>query len=239
MILEICAQTIQSCLNAQKGGAFRVELCSALELGGLTPSSGLIQLSQQYITVPVYPLIRPRPGNFVFSRVEIESMKRDIENCKAMGAPGVVIGALDDQSDVDFRLIRDLVNTAKPMDVTFHRAFDLCADPLAAMETIIETGCSRILTSGQQHRAIDGIDLLKTLCEKAGDRIIIMAGGGVKPEMIQELHNAGIREYHMSASSVVVESGQEIIDQGYSETEVSKVKAAKQIVKAIRSNSRS
>ncbi|MFT4679320.1 MAG: copper homeostasis protein [Litorivivens sp.] len=236
MILEACCQSVQSCLNAQKGGAWRVELCSALELGGLSPSSATIQLSRQYITLPIMVLVRPRPGDFVYDRIEIANIKREIENCKIMGIEGVVIGLLEEDGTVPYQYLKDLVNAAHPMEVTFHRAFDVCSDPFQAVETIIEAGCSRILTSGQKPKAIDGIDLIGDLNDNYGEQIDFMVGSGVNASNIKRFADIGIKEFHMSGN-VKIDHGvkSDILDLTYTETDIQAIKDAKELIRSLRS----
>lgn len=236
MILEACCHTVQSCLNAQKGGAWRVELCSALELGGLSPSSATIQLSRQYITLPIMVLVRPRPGDFVYDRIEIANIKREIENCKIMGIEGVVIGLLEEDGTVPYQYLKDLVNAAKPMEVTFHRAFDVCADPYAAVDTIIDAGCTRILTSGQKPKAIDGIKLIADLNKRFYEDIDFMVGSGVNASNIPQFADIGINEFHMSGSTTIDRGFEsDIIDQSYAETDIDAIMEAKQLIRSLRS----
>ncbi len=236
MILEACCQSVQSCLNAQKGGAWRVELCSALELGGLSPSSSTIQLSRSYITLPIMVLVRPRTGDFVYDRIEIATIKREIENCKIMGIEGVVIGLLDSDGEVPYQYLKDLVKAAHPMEVTFHRAFDVCSDPIQAVETIIEAGCSRILTSGQKPKAIDGIDLIAHLNDTYGEDIAFMVGSGVNASNIPQFAAVGITEFHMSGSTTIDRGIQsDILEMSYTETDIDAIKEAKELIRSLRS----
>ena len=235
MILEACCDSLQSCLNAQKGGAWRVELCSALELGGLTPSSATIQLATQYTTMPIMVLIRPRVGDFFYSRYEIQTIRREIDNCKAMGATGVVIGLTEDDGTVPMKSLRDLVQAARPMEVTFHRAFDLTPNPFEATETIIEAGCDRILTSGQQVRAEQGIELIANLQEKYGNDIRFMVGSGVHAGNIPAFAKCGITEFHMSGSRPV-ETGKssDLFALNYAETDANAIREARDVIRELR-----
>lgn len=236
MLIEVCAQSIESSLNAQKGGAWRIELCQALELGGLTPSPGLIQLASQYLTIPVHVLIRPRPGDFVYSRREMELIRREIELCKTMGVDGVVIGMLTPDLEVDVENLERLVDFARPMDVTFHRAFDTTPDLLESAHVIRETGCHRILTSGGAASAIEGIDMLSRLNELVGEDIAIMAGKGVNADNIPKLAAAGISQFHLSGQAEYEGVGSsDLFPINYFETEVEQIKAAKEVVKKLRS----
>lgn len=201
MHLEICCYSLQSCLNAQLAGADRIELCNGLFEGGTTPSVGLIKLAVEAVAIPVFPIIRPRGGDFVYSETELRVMEEDIQQAKAAGAKGVVIGILNPDGTVNVAETKRLVSLAKPLGVTFHRAFDMTADPLRALEDIIETGCERILTSGQQNYATDGAGLLQTLVEAARGRIEIMAGSGVGVSNAAELLRTGVDALHLSAKT--------------------------------------
>lgn len=201
MQLEICCYSLQSCINAQLGGANRIELCNGLFEGGTTPSIGLIKLAVEAVDIPVYPIIRPRGGDFVYSETELRVMKEDILQAKAAGAKGVVIGILNTDGTVSIPETKRLVELAKPMGVTFHRAFDMTVDPVQALEDIIETGCERILTSGQQNYAADATALLSKLVNTANGRIEIMAGSGVKVNNAEELIKTGVDALHLSAKT--------------------------------------
>lgn len=185
--IEVCSVCEADVLEAAKGGAGRVELCENLEVGGVTPSRNLLESVVRSSPVPVNVLVRPRGGDFVYSEAEEKSMADDIAMCKELGASGVVIGALRPDGSVDVEMMRRLVDAARPLSVTFHRAFDCCRDPFEALEEIIGFGCERILTSGQKESAYDGRDLLAELVERAAGRIIIMPGGGVRTYNIGEI----------------------------------------------------
>jgi copper homeostasis protein len=202
-MLEICCFSLESCLTAQKAGAYRVELCGGMFEGGTTPSAGLIKLARQNLTIKLYVMIRPRGGDFCYSDTEFEVMKEDIQTAKELGADGVVFGLLSPDGSVDVPRTKELVDLAHPMKVTFHRAFDVCAEPFEALETIIELGCERILTSGQKNTVTEGIDLLKVLVEKADNRIEIMAGGGVTAKNAAQLLEAGVHALHMTGKGIV------------------------------------
>lgn len=200
MMLEIAANSVASALAAQQGGAGRVELCTALELGGLTPSPAQIALARERLHIPLYVLIRPRAGDFLYSELECETMLRDIEACAALGCDGVVLGVLDAQGNVDTVRCRALIAAAGKLGVTFHRAFDLSRDPTRALEDIVALGCERILTSGAQAGAADGSTLIRELVRQAGDRIVVMPGAGITAQNIAALAAAtGAREFHASA----------------------------------------
>ena len=200
MLLEIAVFTIESALLAAKAGADRLELCENPAEGGTTPSYGTLKIVREKVKIPVFPIIRPRGGDFLYSEDEFAVMKKDVELCKELGFEGVVIGLLNADGTVDAARTKELVDTAYPMEVTFHRAFDRAADPMIAMETIISCGCNRILTSGQVPNAWDGKELIKQLVAQANDRIIIMPGSGVRSSNIKELAEfTGAIELHSSA----------------------------------------
>ena len=200
MILEIAASSVASALAAQQGGAGRVELCTALELGGLTPSHAQIALVRERLTIPLYVLIRPRAGDFLYGDLECETMQRDIETCAALGCDGVVLGVLDAGGQVDTARCRTLIAAAGKLGVTFHRAFDLSRAPAQALEDIVALGCERILTSGMQVSAPDGAALIRELVMQAAGRLAIMPGAGITAQNIAALATAtGAREFHASA----------------------------------------
>ena len=201
-MLEICCFSLESCQIAQEAGANRIELCGGMFEGGTTPSAGLIALARQNITIQLYVMIRPRGGDFCYSETEFEVMKADILTAKNLGADGVVLGILNPDGSIDKTRITELVNLAAPLKVTFHRAFDVAENPFEALEAIIDCGCERILTSGQKNTAIEGIDLLKTLVEKAQNRIEIMAGSGVNAQNAQQFLDIGVHALHMTGKGM-------------------------------------
>ena len=204
---EICANSVASCIAAQEGGADRVELCSGIPEGGTTPSFGMIRKARASIDIALNVIIRPRGGDFLYSEDELEEMIHDIRIAEELGADGLVFGCLTKEGNIDKRAMSILMEAAGSLPVTFHRAFDHSADPLKALEDIIELGCARILTSGCRPTALEGAALLAQLVEKAGDRIIIMPGCGVKESNIAEIAwLSGAREFHFSAREPV-ESG--------------------------------
>ncbi|MDQ2841588.1 MAG: copper homeostasis protein CutC [Acidobacteriota bacterium] len=180
MVFELCAETIDACLAARDGGAHRIELCSALSEGGLTPSHGLIHEAVERSGLPVHVLIRPRGGNFVFSASEVDVMRRDILHAKELGATGAVLGILQPDGRVDLEATRELVKLAGPMKVTFHRAFDATPSLAQALEDVIATGADRILTSGGQPNVVAGSAALAELVQQAKHRIEIAVGGGLR-----------------------------------------------------------
>ena len=202
--LEICANSLTSALAAQNGGAYRVELCDNLKEGGTTPSFAQIALARKYLTIKLYPIIRPRGGDFLYSDLEIEIMKTDIEQCRDLGCDGVVFGILKKDGQVDKERCRELKQAAGNLGTTFHRAFDRCRDPFQALEEIIEMGFERILTSGLEISAIKGASLISKLIKQANNRIIIMPGAGIRPDNLKQLMQlTGASEYHTSAKSIV------------------------------------
>ena len=199
--LEIAVFTVEAAVTALKAGAHRIEFCENPQEGGTTPSYGSLKILRSYTTQPVFPIIRPRGGDFLYSRSEFEVMKADLLIIKELGYLGAVIGLLNADGSIDTKRTKELVDIAGPsMQISFHRAFDRCNDPLIALEEIIETGCKRILTSGQVPNAADAIPLLKKLVEQAGDRMIIMPGSGVRSNNIKEITQAtAAKEMHSSA----------------------------------------
>lgn len=201
--LEIAANSLASALAAQEGGADRVELFDNLGEGGTTPSFGTLSLAREQLRIPLYVLIRPRPGDFLYTPQEVEIMRRDIAHCRALGCDGVVIGALDAQGRVDSTTCRALLEEAGSLGVTFHRAIDAADDFSAALEAAIALGCERVLTSGAHADALAGAAVIARAREQAGDRIAIMAGAGVSPANIAAVvARTGVREVHASAKAM-------------------------------------
>lgn len=198
---EVCANSVESCLAAQAGGADRVELCAGIPEGGTTPSYGDITTARELLThTRLHVIIRPRGGDFLYTPLEQRIMLKDIENARRLGADGVVFGCLTSEGDIDIALMKQLLEAAQGMSVTFHRAFDVCRQPKQALETLIQLGCHRILTSGVQPTAEQGIPLLKELQAQADGRIILLAGCGVNENNIARIASeTGIREFHFSA----------------------------------------
>ncbi len=198
-IIEIATSDFTSSLAAYRGGADRIELCDNLAEGGTTQSKAVIKHCRQKLDIQLFPIIRPRGGDFLYTDGEFEIMYNDIELCKELNCDGVVIGLLKTDGSIDVERTSRLVNLAYPMEVTFHRAFDRCRYPLEALEQLIQIGCTRILTSGQMPIAPEGKDLIKQLVTAAGERIIIMPGSGVRKENIAMLaEHTGARELHSS-----------------------------------------
>ncbi|WP_454830831.1 copper homeostasis protein CutC [Pseudoxanthomonas wuyuanensis] len=198
--VEIAANSLASALAAQEGGASRIELCTALELGGLTPSPAQIALVRERLSIPVHVLVRPRAGDFAYTDEEHATMLADIAHCAAAGCDGVVIGALTADGDVDVARCREMVAAAGRLDLTFHRAIDVCHDPVAALEAVIGLGFRRVLSSGGAASAMEGCTNLRRLIEQAAGRIEIMPGAGIDAGNIAALMAAtGARQFHASA----------------------------------------
>ncbi len=198
-IIEIATTDFTTTKDAVEGGADRIELCSALTEGGTTASFGTIKKCREAFSVQLFPIIRTRSGDFLYTDEEFEIMMNEVKLCKDLGCDGIVIGLLKKDGNVDLKRTSKLIELAYPLEVSFHRAFDRCKDPFEAMEQLIEIGCQRILTSGQQPTAPEGIDLITQLVKVADERIIIMPGSGVRKENIKELaEKTGAKEFHSS-----------------------------------------
>ncbi|XP_035124649.1 copper homeostasis protein cutC homolog isoform X2 [Callithrix jacchus] len=215
-LMEVCVDSVESAVNAERGGADRIELCSGLSEGGTTPSMGVLQVVKQSVQIPVFVMIRPRGGDFLYSDREIEVMKADIRLAKLYGADGLVFGALTEDGHIDKEL-----SICRPLPVTFHRAFDMVHDPMAALETLLTLGFERVLTSGCDSSALEGLPLIKRLIEQAKGRIVVMpgitwdaklhkkllsqeadSGGGITDKNLQRiLEGSGATEFHCSARS--------------------------------------
>ncbi len=208
-MIEACVESVESAVAAEAGGAGRVELCAALLEGGLTPSAGAIGLARERLSIGLHVIIRPRGGDFLYTDDEHAVMLRDIDVAKHAGADGVVIGVLDADARVDEARTRELVVCARAgaMSVTFHRAFDMTRDPFAALETLVDIGVDRILTSGQEESAMAGLELLRDLVKRAGDRIIIMPAGNIHESNVEKIaRETGAKELHVTGF-VDVDSG--------------------------------
>lgn len=202
--IEICANSLTSAIAAHTGGAARIELCDNLREGGTTPSYGQIAVTRDRLSIPLYPIIRPRGGDFLYADEEFDTMVRDLEQCRSLGCDGVVFGLLTETGDIDVPRCAELKQLAGPLGTTFHRAFDRCRDPFAALEAIIALGFDRILTSGLEESAIHGAPLLAQLVERAAGRISIMPGAGVNPQNLAALIRiTGASEYHTTAKARV------------------------------------
>jgi copper homeostasis protein len=198
-IIEIATSDFATTRSAVEGGADRIELCANLAEGGTTPSYGQLKKCREAFSVSLYPIIRPRGGDFLYSDEEFEIMLQDVRLCKELNCDGIVIGILNTDGTIDVKRTAKLVDAAYPLGITFHRAFDRCRDPFEALEQLIGTGCERILTSGQQPAAPGGVDLIAQLNKAADERIIIMPGSGVRKENIKMLaEKTGCMEFHSS-----------------------------------------
>ena len=203
MILEICANSYQSAVNANIAGAHRIELCSEISVGGTTPSYGLLKKVMADIDIPVHVLIRPRSGNFTYSGKEFDIMKENIRLCKDLGCAGIVSGVLHEDNTIDIKRTSELIELSKPMSFTFHRAFDVVSKPKESLLQLLNLGVDRLLTSGQQEKAEDGIDLLIELQKLAKNKLTILPGSGINSENCIHFKNAGFTEIHSSASKII------------------------------------
>lgn len=200
LVIEVCIDSVESAIAAQAGGADRVELCGDLFSGGTTPSAGMIAIVRQSIKIGLMVMIRPRGGDFCYSSAEYEIMKHDIRVAKELRADGVVLGILHEGGMVDVDRARELVELARPMSVTFHRAFDMAVEPFQALEDVIATGADRLLTSGQEQTAYEGLELIAELVKQADGRIIVIPGGGISERNIAKIvAGSGVKECHTSA----------------------------------------
>jgi copper homeostasis protein len=202
MLVEIVVFNLESAMKAQEGGADRVELCDNPGDGGTTPSAGIIELVRQNLSIDVYPMIRPRGGDFFYSNYDFHAMKRDMIQCQKLSVDGVVFGILNSDGTIDKKRCQELIARARPLKVTCHRAFDMTRDPFEALEDCIEVGFDRILTSGQEAQAIKGVGVINELVKRAKGRIVIMAGSGVNEETVDEIvRTTNVNEIHFSAAT--------------------------------------
>ncbi|NXP83048.1 CUTC protein, partial [Ramphastos sulfuratus] len=207
-LMEVCVDSVESAVNAERGGAGRIELCAGLVEGGTTPSMGLLQVVKQCVRVPVFVMIRPRGGDFLYSDREVEVMKADIRLAKLHGADGLVFGALTEDGRIDTELCTALLAVCRPLPVTFHRAFDMVHDPVVALETLISLGFERVLTSGCDSSALEGLSLIKRLAEQVMPSalnvtsLLFLPGGGITERNLQRiLEGSTASEFHCSARS--------------------------------------
>jgi copper homeostasis protein len=201
MLIEVCAFSLEACLIADRAGADRIELCAGPAEGGLTPSAGLLTLARQQCRLPIHAMIRPRGGDFCYTETELAVMRADIDLARQLGADGLVLGVLQPDGAIDAARMRELIDLARPLPVTFHRAFDLCRDPHEALDTLMQLGVRRLLTSGQQPTADAGLSLLRDLVKQANGRIEIMAGSGVNAGNAGLLAQTGVDALHLSGRS--------------------------------------
>ena len=239
MLVEVCANSLESARNAERAGADRIELCSELGAGGITPSAGLIQSVKKELTIPIHVLIRPRGGHFTYSDAEFEVMKADILACRALGVHGIVSGILMEDFSVDVERTIELVELSKPMHFTFHRAFDWVAEPVEAIKQLEELGVQTILTSGAEPSAEKGIKNLGDWQEQTS--MSIMAGGGVSPKNASKFKEIGLRAIHCSGTSfgnrvalegkITMNSAKHLVEDAVA---VSDEKTLRSVVKAVK-----
>jgi len=205
--LEICVDSVESAINGQAAGADRVEFCDNLIEGGTTPSYGSLVSARNNLTIGLHVIIRPRGGDFLYSDLDYDLMRRDIEICGETGVDGIVTGILHPGGNIDVERTAKLFEFAYPMSTTFHRAFDMCSDPVQGLEDVISTGASRLLTSGQKNKAQDGIELIRQLIIQSGKRLIIMPGSGIDETNAALILTATkAREIHLTGRKII-ESG--------------------------------
>jgi copper homeostasis protein len=220
-VIEIATSDFTTTQSAVEGGADRIELCANLAEGGTTPSYGQLKKCREAFTVSLYPIIRPRGGDFLYTEEEFEIMLQDVRLCKELNCDGIVVGLLNTDGTIDIKRTAKLVDAAYPLGVTFHRAFDRCRDPFEALEQLIKIGCERILTSGQQPAAPDGAELIAQLNKAADERIIIMPGSGVRKENIKMLaEKTGCTEFHSSLRAKM-KSNMEFIHPAFADSKES------------------
>ena len=196
-VIEACVESLDAALAAERGGADRLELCANLDVGGVTPSAELLTAVKSHVGIPVFTMIRPRGGSFVYTPADRDEIRRDIAAMREHGADGLVLGMLDDRGCVDVHGMRNMLADEDGLPITFHRAFDAIAEQHAALDVLVELGIDRVLTSGGAASALAGADAIRSLVEHAGGRIRIMAGGGVRAHNARELVRlAGVRELH-------------------------------------------
>ena len=204
VLLEVCVDSIESALAAERGGAHRIELCSSLMEGGVTPSAGLISSIRRKLSIDVHVMIRPRGGDFSYSAEEFETMEQDVLTAKQLGANAVVFGILTNDGDVDVSRTRHLVQTARPLKTTFHRAFDMSRDLSKSLADVIEAGADRVLTSGGEQSVEDGIPRIAKLVQAAGQRVAVMVGSGITESNVHRIiRETGVREIHASLRASV------------------------------------
>lgn len=210
MLIEACVDTVQSALNAERGGADRIELCADLADAGTTPSHGTLLQALGQLRVPVFPIIRPRGGGFVYGAEDTAVMLSDLRHARSLGAPGAVIGALTPAGDIDEDVVTLLREAAPDLELTFHRAFDVCRDPAGALERLHQLGISRVLTSGQRPTAWEGRETIAALVRQAAGRITMLAGGGVNEANAADLVRAtGVSELHVRGTTLQRDAGPE------------------------------
>lgn len=204
ILVEVCVDSVESAIAAQQGGADRVELCDNLMEGGTTPSYASIELARKYLNIGLQVIIRPRGGDFLYTDLEFEIMKRDIEIAKQLGVDGVVFGILDENGEVDEERNRELINLAKPLSITFHRAFDVTKDARKSLKTLIKLEVNRVLTSGQEATAFEGLENITEFVQLAGDKIIVMGCGNLSERNVKRfVEKTKVREVHLTGFAKV------------------------------------
>jgi len=202
-LIEVCVDSVESALRAQEGGANRVELCDNLLEGGTTPSAGAIAVARERLTIGLHVIVRPRGGDFCYSDAEMESMRRDVDVARQIGADGVVIGLLEPDGGIDVPRTRELLERARPLSVTFHRAFDVARDPERALDQLVGMGVDRLLTTGQEPTILEGLELVAALARRAGGRLIVMPGGVNERNVARVVQATGATEVHVTGTRAV------------------------------------
>jgi len=202
-LIEVCVDSVESALRAQEGGANRVELCDNLLEGGTTPSAGAIAVARDRLTIGLHVIIRPRGGDFCYSEAEMESMRRDVDVARQVGADGVVIGLLEPDGGIDVPRTRELLERARPLSVTFHRAFDVARDPERALDQLMGMGVDRLLTTGQEPTILEGLELVAALARRAGGRLIVMPGGVNERNVARVVRATGAAEVHVTGTRAI------------------------------------
>ena len=242
ILIEVAAFTPSSALSAALGGADRIELCSGYAEGGLSPSIGSVAYVREHLNIPIHVMVRPRVGDFVYHHDELQAMEKEILFYRQSGVNGVVLGILTEQGEINIEAVKRLVNAARPMSVTFHRAFDQCVDPLRALDHLIGCGVDRVLTSGGKSSVPEGLDMLRQLIAHAGNAITILPGGGISAGNVNQIiTQLGVKEIHLSgktwvqspmshsASTVSLCSSGEVYDFQWYECDAASIKAVKDI----------
>ncbi len=199
--MEVCCYNLESAIYAEAAGADRIELCANRHQGGTTPSYGMLEVVRKIVEIPIFSMIRPRGGDFLYSKEELEVMLHDIQMAKELGMEGVVIGVLRKDGQVDIEVMSRLIEVARPLEVTFHRAFDLTPDPMKSLEDLKSLGVDRLLTSGHRSSAFEGMEVIISLVKSSQDKLLVMPGAGINEEnLTQILQHTGAKEFHVSAS---------------------------------------
>lgn len=213
-IIEICVDSLEHALTAQELRADRIELCSNLDVGGVTPSAGLIHEACAKLDIPVFVMIRPRSGNFIYNQDELAVMRADIEQAKVLGAAGVVFGVLNQDRSINAEITQELIQLARPLKVTFHRAFDYTPDPVQSLKALDSLGVNWLLTSGQQESAEAGLDLITTLSKIERKHTHILAGSGINPGNANFMARSGVQGIHFTSRKLIQQVGSEALNMG-------------------------